>query len=136
MPEPTAAAEPLDEPPGVRVPSCGFCVLCQGCEAANSVVVVLPMMTAPASRNARTAAESRRVTVPSHIGEPWPVGMSAVSITSLTAIGMPSIGDSGLPSFQRAVDASAALRAPSALSMTNAPMRGSFLAMRSRHSSR
>ena len=51
--------------------------------------------------------------VPSHIGEPWPVGMSAVSMMSLIAIGMPSIGDSGLPSRQRAVEASAAAIAPS-----------------------
>ena len=41
MPEPTAAAEPLDDPPGVRDPSCGFCVLCQGCVAANSAYVHL-----------------------------------------------------------------------------------------------
>ena len=44
---PTAAPEPADEPPGVRVGSCGFEVrgpLCEGPidVAANSVVVVLP----------------------------------------------------------------------------------------------
>src|SRR5436305_386572 len=97
MPAPTAADEPLDEPPGVRFGSWGFWVLCQGWVAANSVVVVLPRMMAPASRSAWTLAESRRVSWPSHIGEPWPVGMSAVSMMSLMAIGMPSIGDSGLP---------------------------------------
>ena len=101
MPAPTAAAEPLDEPPGVRLPSCGFLVLCHGWLAANSVVVVLPMMIAPASRSACTLAESRFQSVPSHIGEPWPVGMSAVSMMSLIATGMPSIGDSGLPARQR-----------------------------------
>src|SRR5215211_555189 len=47
MPAPTAAAEPLDEPPGVRLPSCGFLVLCHGWLDANSVVVVLPMTMAP-----------------------------------------------------------------------------------------
>ena len=113
MPAPTAADEPLDEPPGVRLGSCGFWVLCHGWVAANSVVVVLPTMTAPASRSACTLAESRCQSVPSHIGEPWPVGMSAVSMMSLMAIGMPSIGDSGLPSRQRAVEASAAAIAPS-----------------------
>ena len=77
--------------------------------AANSVVVVLPMMMAPASRSACTPAESRRDSWPSNSGEPWPVGMSAVSMMSLIAIGMPSIGDSGLPSRQRLVEASAAL---------------------------
>ena len=35
-------------------------VVCHGWLAANSVVVVLPTMTAPASRNACTVAESRR----------------------------------------------------------------------------
>ena len=39
--------------------------------------------------------------------------MSAVSMMSLIAIGMPSIGESGLPSRQRAVEASAAAIAPS-----------------------
>jgi hypothetical protein len=52
IPAPTAADEPLDEPPGVRLLSCGFLVLCHGWLAANSVVVVLPMMIAPASRSA------------------------------------------------------------------------------------
>src|SRR3990167_3140245 len=70
MPAPTAAAEPLDEPPGVREASCGLRVWWNGKLAANSVVVVLPMMTAPASRNACTLAESRRDCVPSHSGEP------------------------------------------------------------------
>ena len=94
------------------------------------------MMTAPASRSACTLAESRFQSVPSHIGEPWPVGMSAVSMMSLMATGMPSIGDSGLPAFQRAVEASAALVAPSLFSLTKAPMVGSSSAMRLRHSSR
>src|SRR3954466_9655725 len=101
MPAPTAAAEPLDEPPGVRFGSCGFCVLCHGWLEANSVVVVLPMITAPASRSACTLAASRFQSAPSHIGEPWPVGMSAVSMMSLMATGMPSMGDSGLPLAQR-----------------------------------
>ena len=132
MPAPTAAAEPLDEPPGVRVGSCGFWVLCNGWLAANSVVVVLPRMMAPASRSAWTLAESRRDSWPSHIGEPWPVGMSAVSMMSLIAIGMPSIGDSGLPARQRSVEASAALIAPSLFKVTKAPMRRSSSAMRLR----
>ena len=136
MPAPTAAAEPLDEPPGVRAPSWGFCVLCQGWLAANSVVVVLPMMTAPASRSACTLAESRRQSVPSHIGEPWPVGMSAVSMMSLIATGIPSMGDSGLAAFQRAVAASAALIAPDLLTVTKAPILPSRSAMRLSVSSR
>ena len=47
MPHATAAAEPLDDPPGVRVVSNGLRV---GPERpiANSVVTVLPTTTAPA----------------------------------------------------------------------------------------
>ena len=60
MPAATAAAEPLDEPPGVRSRSQGLRVP-RGSLAANSVVTVLPTMTAPASRSAATVAASRPV---------------------------------------------------------------------------
>ena len=53
-PAPTAAAEPLLEPPGVRLGSCGLVVGALVKDAANSVVVVLPRMIAPASRSACT----------------------------------------------------------------------------------
>ena len=57
MPHATAAADPLDDPPGVRVVSHGFFV---GPDRpiANSVVTVLPTMTAPAWRRAATEAAS------------------------------------------------------------------------------
>ena len=55
----TAAAEPLDEPPGVRPRSRGFRVTV-GLFAANSVVLVLPRMTAPAVRASATQAASAR----------------------------------------------------------------------------
>src|SRR5215472_3199623 len=58
MPEAAAAAEPLDEPPGVRRKSHGLRVG-PGGEVANSVVTVLPSTTAPASRSAATDAPSR-----------------------------------------------------------------------------
>src|SRR6202008_2939553 len=51
MPGAPAAAEPLLDPPGVRLGSCGLRVP-RGCVAANSVVTVLPTITAPAARNA------------------------------------------------------------------------------------
>jgi S1-C subfamily serine protease len=44
---------------------------------------------------------------------------------SLMPSGMPSMGDSGLPARQRAVERSAAARASSRLSVTKAPIRGS-----------
>src|SRR4051812_25925010 len=97
IPEPTAAAEPLLDPPGVRVGSCGLVVSWNGWLEANSVVVALPRMMAPASRGACTEAESRRVREPAQSGDPWPVGMSIVSMMSLMAIGIPSTGESGWP---------------------------------------
>jgi hypothetical protein len=57
MQAPIAAAEPLDEPPGVRPGSKGL-VVGPGNAPPISVVTVLPRITAPASRNARTIAES------------------------------------------------------------------------------
>src|SRR5467141_2686154 len=56
-PTATAAAEPLLEPPGVRAVSHGLRVP-RGSVAANSVVTVLPTITAPASRSAATIAAS------------------------------------------------------------------------------
>src|SRR6516225_11201551 len=109
-PAPTAAAEPLDEPPGVREGSHGLRVP-RGSVAANSVVTVLPRITAPASRKAATLAASFIDCQPAKSGEPISVGISTVSITSLIPIGMPSIADKGLPARQRAVEASAAARA-------------------------
>ena len=53
IPAATAAAEPLDEPPGVCAGLCGFAVL-PGKKAANSVVTVLPSTTAPADRASAT----------------------------------------------------------------------------------
>src|ERR1700724_3255617 len=75
IPTATAAAEPLDEPPGVWATFHGLRVP-RGSDAANSVVTVLPMMTAPASRNARTQAASCCERQPAYSGEPISVGMS------------------------------------------------------------
>ena len=94
MPAATAAAEPLLDPPGVRWGSQGLRVP-RGSVAANSVVTVLPRMTAPASRSAATAAASRPPRQPANRGEPCSVGMSAVSMMSLMPTGMPSMADKG-----------------------------------------
>src|SRR5215813_11335020 len=134
-PTATAAAEPLLEPPGVRAGSHGLRVP-RGSVAANSVVTVLPRITAPASRKAATAAASRPEYHPSNNGEPISVAISMVSMMSLTPIGMPSIADKGFLSFQRRLDASAAARAPLMLVWTNAPIFGSQAAPASRQRSR
>src|SRR5271168_4573665 len=100
MPAATAAAEPLDDPPGVCAVFHGLRVP-RGSEAANSVVTVLPKITAPASRSARTLAASFSERQPANSGEPISVGISTVSIMSLIPMGMPSIGERGLPARQR-----------------------------------
>ena len=73
MPQATAAAEPLDEPPGVCPRFHGLRVP-RGSAAANSVVTVLPMMTAPAWRSAETQAASFSERQPANSGEPISVG--------------------------------------------------------------
>ena len=60
----TAAAEPEEETPGLREKSRGFFTP-TGTGLANSVVVALPRITAPARRNAATQAESRAGRCPS-----------------------------------------------------------------------
>src|SRR4029450_10435535 len=82
MPVATAAAEPPDDPPGVRggahgllvVPKIGLKV-CQS--PARVGVLVLPKITAPASRSRRTASASWSGTW-SHAGSPHVVRMPAV----------------------------------------------------------
>src|SRR5580698_6143452 len=126
MPAATEAAEPLEEPPGVWARFQGLRVP-RGCDAANSVVTVLPTITAPESRSARTQAASFSDRQPANSGEPISVVISTVSIMSLMPTGMPSIGDNGLLARQRAVERSAAARASGRLVQTKAPMRGSQL---------
>src|SRR5579863_9594935 len=126
MPTATAAADPLDEPPGVCAVFHGLRVP-RGSDAANSVVTVLPMITAPASRSARTLAASFSERQPANSGDPISVGISTVSMMSLMPTGMPSIGDAGFPARQRAVERSAAARASGRLVQTKAPTRGSQL---------
>src|SRR5438105_5403238 len=58
IPAATAAADPLEDPPGVCAGLCGLRVL-PGVRVANSVVTVLPMITAPAARNIATTVASR-----------------------------------------------------------------------------
>src|SRR3954466_8314425 len=73
----TAAAEPLEDPPGVCSGLCGLRVL-PGEKYAHSVVTVLPMMTAPAARSIDTTAASREGVLPLCTAQPFSVGMSAV----------------------------------------------------------
>src|SRR5258707_12242655 len=76
MPSATAAAEPLDEPPGVCAGLCGLAVL-PAVKQANSVVTVLPSTTAPAARASATQAASAAGRWVREIAETDPVGMAA-----------------------------------------------------------
>src|SRR5579883_1247033 len=87
----TPAAEPLEEPPGVWARLIGLAVG-PGVRVANSVVTVLPTTAAPAARAQATAAASARGRQPRQIGEPYSLGISAVSSTSFTPIGRPCRG--------------------------------------------
>jgi len=58
MPAATAAAEPLDDPPGVGAALCGLRVG-PAAAPANSVVTVLPSTTVPASATHEASARGR-----------------------------------------------------------------------------
>src|SRR5205814_6776926 len=90
-PAPAAPHPPL-EPPGVRVSSCGLFVrpktgLSALYSSANSDVLVLPSMIAPAARSRATAGASARGTWPARNFEPHAVLIPRVSIVSLTVRG-------------------------------------------------
>jgi len=104
MPAATAAADPLDDPPGVCAGLCGFRVL-PAVRVANSVVTVFPMITAPAPRNRSTTAASRDCVLPACNTDPFSVGISPVSIMSLSPTGTPCSPPMGRPDCLHSSDA-------------------------------
>jgi hypothetical protein len=78
---------------------------------ANSLVLPLPMTTAPASRRRATATASAVGSRDQPL-DPAVVGMPATWMTSLTQIGMPASGPA-LPSSSAASARRAAASAPS-----------------------
>ena len=97
MPAATAAADPLEEPPGVWARFHGLRVG-GGSKHANCVVTVLPSITAPAPRNKPTSSASRPTGGPCVIsGEPAPVIIPLTSTMSLMPIGIPCSGPRILP---------------------------------------
>ena len=129
-PAATPAAEPEDEPPGVKAGLCGL-VVGPGWRVANSVVTVLPITTAPSLRANATQAASERGRQPSQIGELLPVGMPATLSTSFTPSGRPR----SLPPAGAASAARAARSAASASKWAKARSVGSRAAMRAKHAS-
>jgi hypothetical protein len=120
MPSPTVTAAPDDEPPGMRarshglpgVPKCGLAPIAP---SANSVMLVLATITAPAARSRRTTGASAAAGFASsaRILEPARVGSPATSNRSLMLTIVPSSGPSDTPFLARASAASAAARAAS-----------------------
>src|SRR5207245_4870901 len=91
MPQATAAAEPLLEPPGVRSMFQGLRVG-GGSKLAYWVVTVLPTNTPPTSRSRSTTVASRRAMLLAHKEEPAAVGQSKTSKMSLIPSGIPCSG--------------------------------------------
>jgi hypothetical protein len=121
IPSATATAPPEVEPPGTRARSNGLpgvpkCGLVPTPEKANSLMLVLATITAPAARRRRTAGASALATNFSSAStrEPARVASPATSNRSLILTIVPSSGPSDRPSRARASAASAAARAASA----------------------
>ena len=96
-PAATAAADPLEEPPGTREGSQGLRVKPKALFSpeepiANSSHRVLPMMIAPASSRRCTAVAVYGLWKCSSIREPQVVWPKSVTMLSLTAIGTPASG--------------------------------------------
>ncbi len=131
MPAASAAAAPPDEPPGECAGFHGLRVTPASGESVmpfqpNSGVVVLPSMTAPASRSRATDGQSTsQAWSGSTVSEPLSVGQPLVSTMSLMVSGTPSSGPAGAPLAQRSSDAFAAARAPSASTSWKALSTGS-----------
>src|SRR5438067_4235786 len=128
----TAAAEPLEEPPGVCSGLCGLRVF-PGVKYAHSVVTVLPMITAPAARSFATTAASARGVRPLCSSVPFSVGMSAVSMMSFTPTGMPQSAPIGSPLRRCSSAARAWASACSSSRNCQACTVGSTRRIRSRH---
>src|SRR5580704_5464746 len=115
----TATPAPADEPPQVSPGAQGFRVNPvsgekPSGECANSVVVLLPITTAPAARSRATAAMSDFAGGACAISrEPQRVGRPATSRMSLTQTGTPARGPVSLPHAMASASSDARALAPS-----------------------
>ena len=99
---------------------------------ANSSMLVLPTMTAPACRSRLVTVDSYGGCQPARMREPQVVGMPTVVNTSLTATGTPASGPSGSPWRRRSSISAAWASALSAATCRKACTRSSTAAIRSR----
>ena len=116
-PAATAAAAPPDDPPGTRSVSHGFRLAPKpefsvDDPMANSSRLVLPTITAPASRSRATAVASYGGTYPARICDEHVVSTPRVHRLSFSATGIPSSGPRASPADSRRSAASAAALAP------------------------
>ena len=136
-PAATAADDPPDDPPGTRVVSCGLRV---GPKAefsvdepiANSSMLVLPTVMAPAAANRVTTVASYGGSQPSRIRDEHVVGTPRVQRLSLRATGTPASGPGSRPSATAASTARAAWRAASSVTWLKAWISPSDSAIRAR----
>src|SRR5450759_729447 len=136
-PAATAAAEPPEDPPGTRLVSWGFGV---GPKAelsvyepmANSSVLVLPTMTAPASTNRVTTVASYGGRQPSRIRDEQVVGTPRVHRLSFSATGTPANRPGSSPDATRWSMAVACARAASRVTRLNAWISPSLASMTAR----
>ena len=104
-----AAADPPDEPPGVRSVSHGLRVMPKSrldvsALAPSSGVLVLPTTTQPAARRRATKGESAPAGASSlRSNDPWVVTKPVASSRSFTPIGMPANGPGSPPGRDRLV---------------------------------
>src|SRR5690606_11381381 len=96
IPAATAAADPLEDPPGVWARLRGFRVG-PGWRKANSAVTAFPTGAAPARSNSSTHAALNDAALLSLEGEPQRVGIPATSMTSFTPNGTPARGPASVP---------------------------------------
>ena len=140
MPLANAAAEPPDEPPGVRSRFQGLRVspvsphsvapLCP-----YSGVVVFPITTQPAARSRATSTESPLAGSVDERREPNRVGRPATSSRSFTASGIPASGPTPSPATKRRSISAAVSRACSASTTTKALSSGSTCSIRAKAAS-
>src|SRR5262249_3448049 len=110
MPQATATADPLLEPPGVRSRFQGLRVT-GGSKLAYCVVTVLPRKIAPARRRFSTMGASLRAMLLAQSLEPAAVGQSKTSKMSLMPMGMPCSGPRYFPCCNSSVSRFASARA-------------------------
>src|SRR5262249_3655809 len=141
MPLATAAAEPPDEPAGLRAGFHGLRVapnssLTVFAPAANSGVLVLPRMMAPSLRSRATTSASSVGTKSLYRGDAKVVRMPAVGVISLMRTGRPSSRRGASPFCSRCSACLAAARAESSASVMMALICGLIRAIASRCAAR